>query len=169
MDNTKLTVMVLLDFSSALNSVDFDMLLGALRAVNIFSSAINLFSSYLFDQQCIKANNTTSPWLELTARIPQGGVLSPLLFSVFTNNISKVITFSFHLYADDLQLYRHSNLNELPKVIESLKIISVLYNLGRNLCICIYLSIWILCFLFIVFFIFLYFFFSLLVTALSFC
>ena len=121
MDNTKLTVMVLLDFSSAFNSVDLDILLGTLRAVNISTAAINWFRSYLFGRrQCVKVNDTTSTWLELTAGVPQGGVLSPLLFSVFINNISRIITSPFHLYADDLQLYRHSYLNELSATIESI-------------------------------------------------
>ena len=121
MDNNKLTVMILLDFSSAFNSVDLDILLGTLRAVNVSYEAINWFRSYLFGRrQCVKANDITSTWLELTAGVPQGGVLSPLLFSIFINNISRVITSPFHLYADDLQLYRHCNLSELNEVIEAL-------------------------------------------------
>ena len=118
MDNTKLTAMVLLDFSSAFSSVDFDILLATLRAVNIPSTVINWFHSYLFGRrQCVKVNDKTSTWLDLTAGVPQGGVLSPLLFSIFINNISKVISSPYHLYADDLQLYRHSYLSELPETI----------------------------------------------------
>ena len=121
MDNTKLTVMVLLDFSSAFNSVDFDILLGTLRAVNLSTSVIEWFHSYLFGrQQCVKASDLVSTWLELTAGVPQGGVLSPLLFSIFINNISKIISSPYHLYADDLQLYCHCNINELSEAIASL-------------------------------------------------
>ena len=118
LDNTKLTVMVLLDFSNAFNSVDFDILLATLRAVNIPSTVLNWFHSYLLGRrQCVKANDNTSSWLDLTAGVPQGGVLSPLLFSIFINNISKVISSPYHLYADDLQLYRHGYLHELPETI----------------------------------------------------
>ena len=121
MDNTKLTVMVLLDFSSAFNSVNFDILLATLRAVNIPSSVISWFHSYLTGRrQCVIANDTTSTWLDLNAGVPQGGVLSPLLFSVFINNISQVISSPYHLYADDLQLYQHGYLNELPEIISFL-------------------------------------------------
>ncbi|CAH2091775.1 unnamed protein product [Euphydryas editha] len=121
MDNTKLTAMVLLDFSSAFNSVDLDILIGTLRAVNISPTVVDWFHSYLFGrQQCVKTNDTSSDWLDLVAGVPQGGVLSPLLFSIFINNISKVISSPFHLYADDLQLYRHFELTELNEAINIL-------------------------------------------------
>lgn len=45
MDNTKITAMVLLDFSNAFSSLDLDILLATLCAVNIPSSVINWFHS----------------------------------------------------------------------------------------------------------------------------
>ncbi|CAH2087481.1 unnamed protein product [Euphydryas editha] len=121
MDSTKLTAMVLLDFSSAFNSVDLDILIATLRAVNISSTVLDWFHSYLFGrQQCVKTNDVASDWLDLTAGVPQGGVISPLLFSIFINNISKVISSPFHLYADDLQIYRHFGLTELHECIVAL-------------------------------------------------
>ncbi|CAH2105832.1 unnamed protein product [Euphydryas editha] len=121
MDNTKLTAMILLDFSSAFNSVDYDILLGTLRAVNISSAAIDWFHSYLSGrQQAVRSDDNSSDWLNLTAGVPQGGVLSPLLFSIFINNISYTITSPYHLYADDLQIYRHFRLAELHETVELL-------------------------------------------------
>ncbi|XP_059062773.1 uncharacterized protein LOC131855513 [Achroia grisella] len=121
MEDTKLTAIILLDFSSAFNSVDFDILLGALRAINISASVIEWFSSFLFGrQQCVKTSEGSSDWITLTAGVPQGGVLSPLLFSVFINNISRIITSPFHLYADDLQLYRHFTLSEVAQTVADL-------------------------------------------------
>lgn len=81
MDNTKLTAVVLLDFSSAFNSVDFDILLGILRSVNVSSTARNGFRAYLFGRrQRVKANDLSSDWLDVTAGVPQGGVILSLLF-----------------------------------------------------------------------------------------
>lgn len=37
--------------------------------------------------------------------MPQGGVLSPLLFSIFINTATERLICSYHLYADDLQIY----------------------------------------------------------------
>jgi Reverse transcriptase (RNA-dependent DNA polymerase) len=121
MDNTKLTAIVLLDFSSAFNCVDFDILLGTLQSVNVSAPVIGWFRTYLFGrQQCVRVDDASSDWLYLPSGVPQGGVLSPLLFSIFINKVSSVISSSFHLYADDLQLYRHFALSEVADAVESL-------------------------------------------------
>ncbi|CAK1578673.1 unnamed protein product [Parnassius mnemosyne] len=107
-DQKYLTVLVLLDFSSAFNSIDFDILLSILHSINVSPSTIQWFDSYLRGRsQCIRINETLSKWCNLATGVPQGGVLSPLLFSIFINCITQVISSNFHLYADDLQLYRH--------------------------------------------------------------
>uniref|UniRef100_A0A2A4JRM8 Reverse transcriptase domain-containing protein n=1 Tax=Heliothis virescens TaxID=7102 RepID=A0A2A4JRM8_HELVI len=108
MENRCLTVLVLLDFSSAFNSVDFDILLGILKSINFSSSALTWFNSYLRGRsQCVRLQESHSDWCNLTEGVPQGSVLSPILFSIFINSVITVISSSFHLYADDLQLYRH--------------------------------------------------------------
>ncbi|CAH2211320.1 jg25848 [Pararge aegeria aegeria] len=118
MDNKQLTVITLLDFSNAFNSVDFDILLGILRSLNISPSVINWFHSYLHGrQQRIRTEEAFSDWADLSAGVPQGGVLSPLLFTVFINEITKILTSHYHLYADDLQLYRHATLTDLDAAI----------------------------------------------------
>ncbi|CAK1601997.1 unnamed protein product [Parnassius mnemosyne] len=120
-DQKQSTVLVLLDFSSAFNSVDFDILLKILQAINVSSSAILWFDSYLRGRsQCIRCNDTYSNWCNLIAGVPQGGVLSPLLFTVFINSITKITCSNFHLYADDLQLYRHFEASEAKLAIDAL-------------------------------------------------
>lgn len=118
MENRNLTVVVLLDFSNAFNSVDFDILLSILRSLNISSSACSWFDSYLRDRsQCVCLSESYSNWCTLKTGVPQGGVLSPLLFSIFINTITSVISSNFHLYADDLQLYRHFSVADVTAAI----------------------------------------------------
>ena len=52
--------------------------------------------------------------------MPQGGVLSPLLFSVFIDGVVKNIHSSYHLYADDLQIYAHTDLHSIATTINTL-------------------------------------------------
>jgi len=42
----------------------------------------------------------------VTSGVPQGTVLSPLLFLCFVNNIPEYVSSQIHLYADDILLYK---------------------------------------------------------------
>lgn len=119
MDSGLVTVLSLLDFSNAFNNVDFDILLAVLRSLSISPTAIDWFHSYLFGRrQRIRIDDTYSSWCDLTAGVPQGGVLSPLLFAIFINSISHTLSSSYHLYADDLQIYTQTSVGNLNAGID---------------------------------------------------
>lgn len=110
----QLTALVLLDFSSAFNSIDHDILIAVLSSLNVSFSAIAWFRSYLSGRsQRVRLDDSYSDFCNISAGVPQGGVLSPLLFSIFINSATKFISSSYHLYADDLQIYHHFNVDEL--------------------------------------------------------
>src|SRR6266516_5837360 len=71
--------------------------------------SLSLLESYLSNrfQHVTIENHSSDPQL-ITTGVPQGSVLGPLLFSLYTSPISNIFTNSkvkFHLYADDTQLY----------------------------------------------------------------
>ena len=118
-DNQQVTILALLDFSNAFNTVDFDILLAVLKSINVSSEATEWFYSYLHErEQSIHINDKRSSVCRLSAGVPQGGVLSPLLFSIFINSITKLLSLSFHLYADDLQIYMTTDVNDIVKAID---------------------------------------------------
>ncbi|KAG7309261.1 hypothetical protein JYU34_005202 [Plutella xylostella] len=105
-DKQHVTVLALLDFSNAFNTVDFDLLIGILRTLNVSPAVTSWFESYLKGRkQCVRTDSESSTWCPVLAGVPQGGVLSPLLFSLFINILANKLTSLYHLYADDLQLY----------------------------------------------------------------
>ncbi|CAG9133825.1 unnamed protein product [Plutella xylostella] len=108
-------VLVLVDFSNAFNAVDHDLLLAVLRFHKISDPAVSWFSSYLRGrQQAIRCGSSDiSDWADLSAGVPQGGILSPLLFLTFINLVTSNLLCSYHLYADDLQIYNHVKLDDL--------------------------------------------------------
>ena len=120
-DNQQLSIITLLDFSNAFNTVDHDILIAILRSLNLSPIAIEWFRSYICGRvQCIRANNTFSSFSDLRAGVPQGGILSPLLFSIFINSITKSLTLPFHIYADDLQIYVTAPIDSLHSAIATL-------------------------------------------------
>lgn len=123
MESGKLTVLALLDFSNAFNTVDFDLLLGVLGSFGMSPSVIDWFRSYLFGRrQRVHFDDSKSSWCSTAAGVPQGGVLSPLLFTLFINSISQGLSSSYHLYADDLQIYTQACLEDLPAAISLINV-----------------------------------------------
>lgn len=43
--------------------------------------------------------------LKLLSGVPQGSILGPLLFSLFINDLGSILQCSYHMFADDVQLY----------------------------------------------------------------
>ena len=68
------------------------------------------FKSYLSDHlQYVKIGSILSDAKKRLFGVPQGSVRGPILFSLYTTPLSKVIQnhpgIGFHFYADDKQLY----------------------------------------------------------------
>ena len=107
------TALVLLDLSAAFDTIDHNTLLGYLKSwFGIGGTVLRWFASYLRNRcQAIKIGSTLSELSNLIYGVPQGSVLGPLLFSLYTTPLSKIIRLhphiKFHFYADDTQLYIH--------------------------------------------------------------
>ena len=105
--------LVLLDLSAAFDTIDHNILLGYLKSwFGLGGTVLKWFVSYLSDRcQTIKIGSTLSELSKLIYGVPQGSVLGPLLFSLYTTPLSKTICLhphiKFHFYADDTQLYIH--------------------------------------------------------------
>lgn len=118
MELSQFTILVLIDFSNAFNAVDHDLLLATLTYLGSSQKSSEWFSSYLRDRhQAIRKDHLVSDWCTLDAGVPQGGILSPLLFSLFINLITSKLRCSYHLYADDLQIYTQASLDDLNTAI----------------------------------------------------
>lgn len=109
----KATAVILLDQSAAFDTIDHTTLLDCLKTwFGVGGKCLSWFQSYLSDRtQCIKIGSIISDAKRLYFGVPQGSVLGPILFSLYTTPLSKVIAshpgVKFHFYADDTQLFIH--------------------------------------------------------------
>ncbi|MCJ8736954.1 hypothetical protein PDJAM_G00018110 [Pangasius djambal] len=106
------SVLILLDLSAAFDTVNHKTLLSTLMSLGIRGAASfgqhQWSASYLegWSYQVTWRRSTSAP-RRLSTGVPQGSVLGPFLFSLYTRSLGAVISshgFSYHCYADDTQL-----------------------------------------------------------------
>ena len=112
-DMGKITLLGMLDLSAAFDTVDHQILLNRLRhSFGITGTVLRWISSYLTGRtQFVRFNGSTSRITTVTSGVPQGSVLGPVLFLMYTADVVRVIEkngFNVHAYADDLQIYDHT-------------------------------------------------------------
>ena len=118
----KKSILVLLDLSSAFDTIDHKILLERLeRWVGLSGPVLNWFRTYLCDRQFyVSIGEFNSNKMNITCGIPQGSICGPLLFNLYMLPLSHVIrkhNLSYHNYADDLQLYISLHPDDLSPII----------------------------------------------------
>ena len=127
MDEDKISVLLLLDLSAAFDTVDHNILISRLETVfGLRSTVLDWFKSYLHGrQQFVSVNNVSSPLKQLFFGVPQGSVLGPALFVLYTTPLSDIIaahhSVSHQLFADDTQLHTSTKPENVEKITTDLK------------------------------------------------
>ena len=95
---------ITIDFNKAFDKIDHTILLMKLSNY-IPSGFLNIISLLLLNRrQVVQIEDSLSEALFVTSGIPQGSILSPLLFNLFMNDLFDIRLYNFIVaYADDLK------------------------------------------------------------------
>lgn len=111
---------VFLDISKAFDTLDHKILLAKLNHIGLRGNTLDWFDSYLSGRkQYIHYENAKSSLKTITSGVPQGSILGPLLFLIYINDLTCIISKGNPiLFADDTNiLYNHPNLNYLTNIV----------------------------------------------------
>lgn len=123
LDQNKISILVLLDFSKAFDSVIHKLLLEKLRTLFRFSRlSCNLMNSYLSNRfQSVLFNNKMSSEKSIPIGVVQGSILSTGLFSVMINDLPRVLRHCLYMiFADDFQFYISGYLCDIQSMYDKI-------------------------------------------------
>jgi hypothetical protein len=91
-DDGNLVGVMMVDLSAAFDMVDHDILLKKLQLFGLDDMALSWMKSYLSGNcQSVYVDGCLSPPLDIACGVPQGSILGPLLYTLFTNDIPDLV------------------------------------------------------------------------------
>ena len=125
-DSQSYVILPLLDLSTAFDTVDRKILLRRLSfRFGIYGKALRWFQSYLENRkQVVNVKGATSFSKDLRSAVPQGSVLGPILYVLYTFPFGDVVRshgLSCPFYADDTQLYCSFKLHDQAASVQAIE------------------------------------------------
>ena len=116
LDRGSMVVLIMIDLSAAFDTLDHTILLKRFsHSFGIRGDALEWVQSYLTNRsQCVAINGSTSGDCQLEFGVPQGSVLGPKAYCMYTRPVGDIARHHgmlHHSYADDTQAY---DVLELP-------------------------------------------------------
>ena len=137
LDQSKSVDIVYVDFSKAFDRVPHDKLLYKLHVVGIHPRIIAWIRSFLSKRSfAVRINSEFSKLRPVTCGVPQGGVLSPLLFNLYTYDLAPLLLstgIKCTAFADDLKIYHsfsdHAETQRMCLALRKLSLWSSMWGL----------------------------------------
>lgn len=111
---------VYFDFEKAFDRMIHQAFANKIRFMGFKSRTVEWFTSYLSNRKFrVKVNQSLSRWSKAEEGVPQGGVLSPIIFNMFIADISQQISTKLAQFADDTKLHNLANNSENCKKLQA--------------------------------------------------
>ena len=106
LEKFKFIIVVSLDYQRAFETIDRELFILKAQKYGFSENSLKWFTSYLKERkQKTKINEKVSEEIANEIKIPQGAVLSCLMFIIFINDIKMAVKYSsLNLFADDSTL-----------------------------------------------------------------
>ena len=126
LDKGNISVLALLDFSSAFDTIDHPILAHRLHSDFGFTDTVlQWFSSYLTDRtHYVSLSNYCSAFTHVHSGVLQGSVLGPMLFTMYIKPLSAIIDSHsiIHLsFADDIQFHMSAPSDRISELLHSMQ------------------------------------------------
>jgi len=126
-DAQQVTLLGLLDLSAPFDCVDRQLLLQRLRRDFGFTDTVLAWTTSFVtgrtQQVLYKGCFSTVQFVQYGVPVPQGSVLGPILFVLYTAKIGRIVAqhwLQFHQYADDCQIYIATPVSAVHSAIDQL-------------------------------------------------
>ena len=105
-DRGELAGVCMLDMSAAFDVVDHDILIKKLKLYGFDDNSIKWMGNYLSGRtQAVYIDGFLSSFLPVEVGVPQGSILGPLCYVIFTNDLPETILQSSHVHWSHLTTY----------------------------------------------------------------
>lgn len=140
-DRGQCTCLLLLDYSRAFDTLNYDILCTKLKYYGATTGAAAMIRSFLNNRsQSVFWDGQSSQPVELRLGVPQGSLLGPLLFSIYVSDFWEYLNnCHIHQYADDTQIWYEFDTDKVQDAesiinadLQSLLNVSLAHGLNLN-------------------------------------
>ena len=121
MNKGEVTLPILADFSKALDTVDYTVLIKKLSKLNISHEFLHLILSYISDRsQYVQIDSNKSRHKKINFGVPQGSILGPILFNIYVSDMKNEFDSPCIQYVNDINICQHCKVSKIPQSISTL-------------------------------------------------